>query len=95
MATIRILFASLALALAGAAQAGPQGPIADFNTLDADQDGHISLKEAEGHRSLTEQWQKLDANGNDQIEPAEFSAFEPMPMHDGRGMGMKESTPAK
>ncbi|WP_297527925.1 EF-hand domain-containing protein [Thiohalobacter sp.] len=95
MATLRILFASLALALAGTAHAGPQGPMMDFNTLDADQDGHISRTEAEGHRSLTEQWQKLDVDGNDRIEPAEFSAFEPMPMHDGSGMGMKQGTPEK
>ncbi len=95
MAIHRILFASLALALAGAAQAGPQGPMADFNALDADRDGHISLQEAEGHRGLAEQWQTLDANRNDQLEPEEFSAFEPLPMHDGGGMGMKKAAPAE
>lgn len=63
----------LALALAGSASAGDTP---GFSELDADGDGYLTKQESESRSGLVESWEQNDANGDSQIDQAEFSAFE-------------------
>lgn len=47
-----------------------------FAELDVDGDGMISSEEAAADPTLSEAWDKADANGDGQLERAEFSAIE-------------------
>ncbi|MDT8386559.1 MAG: PRC-barrel domain-containing protein [Thiogranum sp.] len=59
------------------AAAGPAGVGAQqFAELDTDGDGVISQQEAQDHERLKENWQSADMNNDQQINRAEFSAFE-------------------
>lgn len=54
------------------------GQATSFNKLDVDQDGHISQQEATANPVLAERFKRLDQNGNEQLDQAEFSRFETM-----------------
>ena len=62
------------LMTAGAAQAEP--PSNQFQSLDADANGYVSQQEAASNANLSKRWGKLDANKDNQLDSAEFSAFE-------------------
>ena len=47
-----------------------------FKSLDANNDGYISQKEAKADPKLSKQWDSVDANSDGIIEESEFSAFE-------------------
>ena len=49
---------------------------ADMKTLDADGSGTISQEEAQANPAVAEQFTVLDANGDGQVDEAEFAAFE-------------------
>ena len=69
----KLLAIAFAALLSGAAFAG------DMEALDADKDGNISQEEAQAHPVLVEKWTLIDANGDGQIDAAEFAQFEAMP----------------
>ncbi len=52
---------------------------ADFDSLDANQDGVIEPVEAYANKALTGQWDALDSNGDRVIDQAEFARFETAP----------------
>ncbi|NIP73583.1 MAG: hypothetical protein GWO16_11375 [Gammaproteobacteria bacterium] len=59
------------------AQAGsPEETQARFQEIDANQDGYISMQEAEEHQRLKDHWTAADQNADGQVDEAEFSAFE-------------------
>lgn len=78
-----VLMTCLSALTAGAAIAGEQD--ARFKMLDANQDGYISAQEAQAHKGLTKQWGMLDQDSDNQLDQAEFSAFE---------MGMGSGSPS-
>jgi Ca2+-binding EF-hand superfamily protein len=49
---------------------------ADFAALDRDRDGAISRAEAAANPYLVDNWRRLDSDGDDRLDRAEFSAFE-------------------
>lgn len=71
MTLIAPAFAALLL-VAGSASAGTES----FSDLDADQNGTIGASEARQSEALVEQWDSLDANGDNQLDQGEFSRFE-------------------
>lgn len=90
--------AAFALLACGSLQAAVE--MDSFQTLDADANGYISAGEATSNQALSTQWTTLDKDSNNQLDKAEFSAFEidtesapasDNMMHDGA----MPSTPAK
>ena len=75
------------LMTAGTAQA--ESASTRFQNLDADANGYVSQQEAASNADLSKQWGTLDANKDDQLDKAEFSAFETNP-----GGMMEQETPA-
>ncbi|GAP77172.1 MULTISPECIES: calmodulin [Pseudoalteromonas] len=49
---------------------------ADFNALDADGNGAISVQEASVDAALMEQFDQLDTDGNGELSKAEFEKAE-------------------
>jgi hypothetical protein len=49
---------------------------AEFSQLDVDEDGAISLEEAEGSSALVKNWSKADKNKDGNVDVEEFSALE-------------------
>lgn len=47
-----------------------------FKQLDEDQDGSISAEEAQAESSLSSSWSTYDQNGDETLDPEEFSGFE-------------------
>lgn len=72
--------AAALLFAAGSATAGDK-----FSDLDADDSGTIGAAEARDNQKLINQWSNLDANGDNQLDQAEFSRFE------AEGSGASES----
>lgn len=54
----------------------PGAEIASFEEIDQNADGFISREEAQQHASIVNAWQDVDINSDDQLDEAEFSAFE-------------------
>ncbi len=52
------------------------GESAEFSKLDTDGNGMISSEEAAADPALMQDWTSADANGDGQLERAEFSALE-------------------
>lgn len=46
-----------------------------FESVDADQNGYISMTEADSHEALKEQFKKLDTDEDGQLSPEEFKSF--------------------
>jgi len=64
------------LLLAGTAWAADTSE--QFNALDTNQDGVLSVEEAQQDATLNEVWADVDTDQNGSIDPVEFSAFEAM-----------------
>ncbi len=47
-----------------------------FSELDENADGYVQPDEAEGNEELSQIWQQLDENGDQQLDAAEFAKFE-------------------
>ncbi|MCG6971188.1 MAG: hypothetical protein LJE85_15580 [Gammaproteobacteria bacterium] len=47
-----------------------------FNKLDKDNDGSITMYEAKEHVDMLKSWEDFDKNANGKLEFSEFSAFE-------------------
>ena len=62
-----------------------------FSNLDTDNDGYVSINEAEGHLDMLRNWVDIDKDTNGKLEFSEFSAFETMTEKDSE----KSSTKAK
>ena len=67
MKLINSTFAVIALATSGAALA------ADFDSLDVDGNGAISMQEAAADAKIAEQFNTLDVDGNGELSKEEFS----------------------
>lgn len=50
-----------------------------YAALDRDDNGTISNREAGGNVDLQRNWDKVDANDDGAVDPAEFAAFEARP----------------
>ena len=48
-----------------------------FNKLDMNKDGAVSINEATGQLQLLRKWTDIDKNRDGELEMSEFSAFEP------------------
>jgi hypothetical protein len=48
----------------------------EFKALDADSSSSISVEEAQANEPLAAQWGTRDANGDSQIDEAEFAVME-------------------
>lgn len=76
-----------------------EGEIASFESLDTDGDGYISEQEAQAHDALANSWQDVDVNSDNQLDQAEFSAFESgleapsVPQEPGVDSGMEQTEP--
>lgn len=66
----------LAAGMAGEQAGMAGGDIASFDSLDTNADGYISAEEAQQHDRLYNAWQDVDVDANNQVDRAEFSAFE-------------------
>lgn len=64
-------FAVCALSVAFIAQASEL----TFETVDADDNGYISVAEADSYEALKEQFVKLDADEDGQLSPEEFEGY--------------------
>ncbi len=63
--------------------APPPGTAAEtsgFGSLDANQDGYVSKDEATVDQGISENWERVDTNGDNRLDQSEFSAFEPTGM---------------
>jgi Ca2+-binding EF-hand superfamily protein len=49
-----------------------------FSNLDKDNDGYVSINEADGHLDMLRHWVDIDKDTNGKLEFSEFSAFETM-----------------
>lgn len=67
----KLLIAVLAAMASGAVIAGDA-----YSALDADKSGSISEAEAAALPGLTDQWKKLDVDGNGELSKEEFAKFE-------------------
>lgn len=56
--------------------AGAGQPLPSFSILDEDGDGYISQQEAQASPDLYQAWPRVDADNDQRIDEAEFSAFE-------------------
>lgn len=66
-----------------------KGAVDSFAELDTDGNGFLSKDEATDAANLSEQWQQADTDGDEQIDRAEFAAFEtsaPMKTREQQGM---------
>jgi hypothetical protein len=75
------LFVASTSGLAQSASQGPEQapPPADLRALDDDQDGAVSINEATGNMDLSIRFVDLDADGDGELNQAEFSRFEVQP----------------
>ena len=48
----------------------------EFNAMDLDRNGVVTILEAEGNVELLKQWATVDKDSNGELELSEFSAFE-------------------
>lgn len=55
---------------------GSESTEQSFKSLDTNNDGYISQKEAKADPMLSKQWDAADANSDGKVEKSEFSAFE-------------------
>lgn len=76
MMPIATTLAALALLAGNAVQASQSESASTFRTLDNDANGTISAEEAAANPDLHARWQELDTDKNNQLDTAEFSAFE-------------------
>ncbi len=65
------IFAVCALSVAFVAQASEL----TFDTVDADDNGYISVAEADSYEALKEQFKKLDADEDGRLSEEEFKGF--------------------
>jgi hypothetical protein len=49
---------------------------ADFDELDVNMDGYVSVDETKDETALSQYWYKFDENKDGALDTAEFSAFE-------------------
>ena len=103
--TLHSLAAITALALAGAAIADdttlglPATPAVgvgananlSLKSVDANKDGKVSKDEAAGNPQLADQFDKLDANHDGNLNQAEFAKFEGSAKGDAKASGKKPS----
>lgn len=79
-----LMLAMFSGALATAASAGGMGNSGikgwetNFNKLDENNDGRISLQEAEAKPDLAQSFKRFDDNHNGKLDKGEFSRFETM-----------------
>jgi hypothetical protein len=59
----------------------------EFNQLDSDGDGYVSRSDVQEHDELANRWEQLDTNADQQLDRAEFSAFENMASDTGADPG--------
>lgn len=69
--------ASISLLFAPAAFAQDDSAPNPFDELDTNEDGQISVMEAEANSTLLERFASLDANGDGLLSREEFAAFYP------------------
>lgn len=76
----KFMVTAIAAALASFAAIGQQvqdpGDPTAMSTFDADNDGYVSREEAEAHGDLTELWDELDLDRDEQLNEDEFAGFE-------------------
>ena len=53
----------------------------EFKAMDRNQDGYVTIIEAEGKLDLLRQWADVDGNSDGKLEMSEFSAFEIAPAY--------------
>ncbi len=68
----------LAMVSSSCVYAGEPNQKDQFQIMDRNKDGAITIQEATGNIELLENWVYVDHNVNGQIEMSEFSAFEVM-----------------
>jgi len=68
---------SIGLFFAPAAFAQDDSTVNPFDQLDTNEDGQISVMEAEANSTLLERFASLDANGDGLLSREEFAAFYP------------------
>ncbi|MDH5327327.1 MAG: EF-hand domain-containing protein [Gammaproteobacteria bacterium] len=73
------LLAGLALVFPSVAMAGDIQT--EFDAMDTDRDGLVSVTEAEGQLELLRRWAEVDKNADGLLEISEFSAFEIAPAY--------------
>lgn len=78
---LRVLLAALLATASGVAVAGSQDAMKDkestgYQALDANGDGVISPEEATADPRVAAQFDKLDTNGDSQLDKGEFARFE-------------------
>ncbi len=56
--------------------AGEASQAEQFSNMDKDNDGYVSINEAEGHLDMLRHWVDIDRDTNGKLEFGEFSAFE-------------------
>ena len=74
---------ALALGLSAGSIAGEMGSgyekqsaAPSFTELDSNSDGYLTREEVEGNTAIIESWDQADSNSDNQLDSAEFSAFE-------------------
>ena len=70
------LVSLLSLCLAGAAVAQQEGRIPSFNEIDTDENGQVSLAEAEQSSDVARLFGELDTNNDGQLSNEEFNEIE-------------------
>lgn len=78
MAVATLVSGPVLAAGTGTGWSGQSSPTAapDFTQLDTNQDGVVSESEAAASQHVQRHFAKVDANGNRELDRAEFSAFE-------------------
>ena len=64
--------------------AGDASQAKQFSSLDVDNDGYVSIMEADGQLEMLKNWVDIDKDSNGKLEFSEFSAFETMSAEDSQ-----------
>ena len=84
MKTINFLAGLGAVILAMPSFAEDASQAKQFSSLDKDNDGYVSINEAEGQLDMLRSWVDIDKDSNGKLEFSEFSAFETMSEQDSQ-----------
>ena len=76
MKAIDVVVGVTAFFILNPAFAGDASQAEQFSNLDKDNDGYVSINEAEGHLDMLRHWVDIDRDTNGKLEFSEFSAFE-------------------